>query len=46
MGSRRQKNQLELAFGPESRGEAPKAGQEGTELPVAKRVAESPTSPA
>jgi RNA-directed DNA polymerase len=45
MGSRRQKNQLTLAFGPESRGEAPRAGREGSELPVAKRVPENPTSP-
>jgi RNA-directed DNA polymerase len=45
MGSRRQKNQLELAFLAASRGEALRTEREGTELPVAKRVPESPTSP-
>ena len=34
-GARRQKNQLELAFGPVGRGEAPPHGQEGTESPRA-----------
>jgi len=42
MSDRRQKNQLELAFMEESRSEAPKAFNEGTESLVAKRRAESP----
>ena len=43
MSSERQKNQLLLAFMAESRDEFPMAAAEGTELPVAKRDAESPT---
>jgi RNA-directed DNA polymerase len=42
MGGKRQKNQLVLAFLEEYRGEAPKGLPEGTESPVAKRMAESP----
>ena len=37
MSDKRQNNQLELAFTEESRGEAPKAFEEGTESVVAKR---------
>ena len=43
MGSKRQKNQLLLAFAEEGRGESPMAAAEGTELSVAKRDAQSPT---
>ena len=43
MSSKRQKTQLLLAFAAEGRGESPKAAEEGTELPVAKRNAQSPT---
>ena len=43
MSSKRQKTQLRLAFAAESRGESPMAVGEGTELPVAKRDAQSPT---
>jgi RNA-directed DNA polymerase len=43
MGSKRQKTQLLLAFAAEGRGESPMAAEEGTELAVAKRIAESPT---
>jgi RNA-directed DNA polymerase len=43
MSSKRQKTQLLLAFAAESRGESSRAAAEGTELPVAKRDAESPT---
>lgn len=42
MRGKRQKNQLFLAFATESRGEAPRAGVEGTERRVAKRPTESP----
>jgi RNA-directed DNA polymerase len=42
MSDRRQKNQLELAFVAEGRGEAPGTAEEGTESPAAKRTAESP----
>jgi RNA-directed DNA polymerase len=42
MSDRRQKNQLELAFLAEDRGEAPRAAEEGTESLAAKRRAESP----
>jgi RNA-directed DNA polymerase len=42
MSSKRQKTQLLLAFAAESRSEPPMAVEEGTELSVAKRVAESP----
>jgi RNA-directed DNA polymerase len=41
MSEKRQKNQLELAFMMESRGEAPTAVREGTESPGAKRKTES-----
>ena len=37
MGTRRQKNQMELAFMAESRGEVPMAANKGTEAPMAKR---------
>ncbi len=40
-GAKRQKNQLELAFGDEARSEAPSPSQEGIEAPVAKCRAES-----
>jgi RNA-directed DNA polymerase len=43
MSSKRQKTQLLLAFATESRDEFPMAVTEGSELPVAKRDAESPT---
>ena len=43
MSSRRQKTQLLLAFTAEDRDELPMAAAEGTELPVAKRDAQSPT---
>ena len=42
MSDKRQKNQLMLAFMAEDRGEAPRAAEEGTESPAAKRRAESP----
>ena len=42
MGDKRQKNQLELAFLEEDRGEAPKGLQEGTESSAGKRGIESP----
>ena len=42
MSGKRQKNQLELAFLGEDRGEAPRAAEEGTETLAAKRRAESP----
>jgi RNA-directed DNA polymerase len=42
MGDKRQKNQLELAFMEEDRGEAPKDLREGTESPTGKRGIESP----
>src|SRR5512138_1913033 len=42
MGDKRQKNQLELAFLEEDRGEAPKCLPEGTESSVEKRGTESP----
>src|SRR2546426_4745522 len=44
MSRKRQKNQdqMELAFLAEPEGEAPRAEQEGTELPMAKRDTESP----
>lgn len=42
MSDRRQKNQLELAFLAEDRGEAPRTAEEGTESLTAKRRAESP----
>src|ERR1035437_7957328 len=42
MGDKRQKNQLELAFMEEDRGEAPKGLPEGTESSAGKRGTESP----
>jgi RNA-directed DNA polymerase len=42
MSDKRQKNQLELAFVAEDRGETPRAAKEGTESLAAKRKAESP----
>src|SRR5512138_2544285 len=42
MGDKRQKNQLELAFLEEDRGEAPKGLPEGTESSAGKRGTESP----
>ena len=42
MSDKRQKNQLVLAFGEESRSEAPRASAEGTESLAAKRRTESP----
>src|SRR4051812_42312611 len=42
MDDKRQKNQLELAFMEEDRGEAPKGLREGTESSTAKRGTESP----
>jgi RNA-directed DNA polymerase len=42
MGDKRQKNQLELAWGEEGRGEAPKIIPAGTESSAAKRGTESP----
>lgn len=43
MSNKRQKSQLFLAFAAEPKGEFPTAAEEGTELPVAKREAQSPT---
>ncbi len=42
MSGKRQKNQLELAFLAEEKGEAPRAAEGGTETLTAKREAESP----
>ena len=42
MGVKRQKNQLELAFGEEARSEAPRISREGTEAHTAKRRTKSP----
>ncbi|HEY7329475.1 MAG TPA: group II intron reverse transcriptase/maturase [Gemmataceae bacterium] len=42
MSSKRQKNQLLLAFAAESRSESPMAAEEGTELSMANREAQSP----
>ena len=42
MSDKRQNNQLVLAFMEESRSEAPRASEEGTESPVVERKAESP----
>ena len=44
MGDKRQNNQLRLAFGEETRSEAPQSPGEGTETPTAKRMIESPAS--
>ena len=45
MGEKRQKNQLELAFAAEGRGEAPRAVGEGTETFAAACEPESPEPP-
>ena len=42
MGIKRQNNQLRLAFGEETRSEAPQASGEGSETHTAKRMIESP----
>ena len=42
MGDRRQKDQLQLAFMTEGRGEAPKSVREGIEAPMAEHRVESP----
>lgn len=42
MGTKRQNIQMELAFMAEGRGEAPKAVNKGTEVPMAKRESEDP----
>jgi RNA-directed DNA polymerase len=44
MSGKRQKNQLWLAFGEETRSEAPQAPGEGSETFTAKRISESPAS--
>jgi RNA-directed DNA polymerase len=44
MSSKRQNNQLRLAFGEEGRSEAPTAPGEGSETHTAKRISESPAS--
>ena len=44
MGRKRQKNQVELAFMEEGKGETPTAPMRGTELPMAKREPESTAS--
>ena len=41
MVAKRQKSQMELAFDPGSRGEAPRTGDEGTEATMAKSRTES-----
>lgn len=45
MSDKRQKNQLELAFGGEGRGEAPEISDRGTEALAAERMNESPELP-
>jgi len=45
MGVKWQKNQLELAFMADSRGEAPRTAKEGTETPMVKRKTEHPALP-
>jgi RNA-directed DNA polymerase len=42
MSVKRQKNQLQLAFGEEERSEAPRTPDEGTETLTAERMSESP----
>ena len=42
MGTKRRKIQMELAFMSECRGEAPRAGSKGSEVPMAKRESEDP----
>jgi RNA-directed DNA polymerase len=44
MGGKRQNNQLRLAFGEETRSEAPQAPGEGSETLTAKRISESPAN--
>ena len=44
MSDQRQNHQLVLAFAEESRSEAPRVSEEGTESLAAKREAESPAS--
>jgi len=44
MGDKRQNNQLRLAFGEETRSEAPQATGEGSEMLTAKRTIESPAN--
>jgi RNA-directed DNA polymerase len=44
MVAKRQENQMKLAFEPESRGEAPSAGEEGAEAAMANRRTESSAS--
>ena len=44
MSDRRQKIRPRLAFGEESKGEAPKAPGQGSETPTAKRMNESPAN--
>ena len=44
MVAKRQKSQMELAFDPGSRGEAPRTGDEGTEVTMAKSRTESSAS--
>ena len=46
MGTKRQKNQLELAFLDDSKGEAPRASEEGTEVPTARQGDEHPAGTA
>ncbi len=41
MGGKRQKNQSDLAFGPDSRGETPTADPRGPQAPMAERRDES-----
>ena len=42
MGTKRRKNQMELAFMAEGRGETPMAANKGAEVPMAKRESEDP----
>jgi RNA-directed DNA polymerase len=42
MGTKRRKIQMELAFMADGRGEAPRAANKGTEVPMAKRESEDP----
>ena len=44
MSDKRQNHQLVLAFAEESRSEAPRVSEEGTESPAAQRAAKSPAS--
>lgn len=45
MGAGPQKNQMELAFMADGRGEAPMAADKGTEVPMARREPENPALP-